>query len=189
MPNIALNRFATELCRDMLSGAVLDQGYQSGVFVAVGTHTGLQACFLDALEKRLLGSGAKVMRLRAHEFSGRDVLERVTAAAAIQTRVGGRAGQSSDLNDLILQTTSSGTALVMLIENVYAWADSPEGIRMLRALKACRDATNLALGSRAKLLIVGTGSSTKLADLTRDRAQAFYGAIYLTLPEPENPSA
>lgn len=132
-----------------------------------------------------------MVRLCANEFSGRgDVLERVTAAAGAQTRVGGRAQQSSDLNDLAFEITSGGTALVMLIEDVDTWADSREGIRMLRALKACRDATNLALGGgRAKLLIVGTGSSTRLADLTRDSAQAFYGAIYLTLPEADNPSA
>ncbi|GJI93619.1 hypothetical protein RugamoR57_03370 [Duganella caerulea] len=187
MPNIVLDRFATELCRDLLSAFALDQGYQSGVFVAAGKNAALQALFLDALEDCLLGSGAKVVRLCASEFSGSDVLERVTAAAGAQTRVGGRERQSNDLNDLILHITNGGTALVMLIENVDAWADSREGIRTLRALKACRDATNLALGSRAKLLIVGTGSSTRLADLTQDSAQAFYGAISLTLPVPDDP--
>lgn len=117
MPNIVLDRFATELCRDLLSASALDQGYQSGVFVAAGTNAALQALFLDALEDCLRGSGAQVVRLCASAFSGGDVLERVTAAAGAQ--VGGRE-QSNDLNDLIPHITNGGTALAMLIENIDA---------------------------------------------------------------------
>jgi len=183
MLNTLLDKFASELCRDLLSASVLNYGYQSGVFIGAGASSALQGRFLDALENCLLRSGAKVMCLRANEFSGRDVLEKVTAAFGTQGVDGGCGRQPTDLNELILQTTQDGTTFVMLIENVDAWTDSHEGARMLRALKSGRDAANLPPGRTGKFLVVGIGSSSQMIELTRERNQAFYGAVFLTLPE------
>jgi hypothetical protein len=119
----------------------------------------------------------------AEELGSDDVLERVTEAVRTQVMdtIWGR--RPGGLKDLVRQITQDGTPFVMLIENIDAWVDSSEGVRMLCALKAIRDATNLPPGHGGKFLLVGIGASPKMIALTQDRSQAFYGAVYLTLAD------
>ena len=50
------------------------------------------------------------------------------------------------------------------------------------ALKSCRDEVNLASDHAGKLLIVGSGEPSKMVVMTRDSAQAFYGAVLIAAP-------
>lgn len=183
MLNTILDSFANDLCRSLLSPRVLDQGYQSGVFISAEDNAALQMPFLDALAGKLGKAGAQMVRVRADELCGDDVLETVAAAAHAQTKGDQREQRTAHLKDLVRQITHGGTPFVMLIENIDAWVNSADGQRMLCALKAARDATNLPPRHSGKFLVVGIGTSPQMIALTHDQSQAFYGAVDLKLPE------
>ncbi|TFW20111.1 hypothetical protein [Duganella callida] len=183
MLNTVLDNSANDLCCSLLSPLVLDQGYQSAVFISAENNAALQIPFLSALADKLSKAGTHVVRVRADELCGGDVLETVVAAAHDQTKGDQREQRTSNLNDLVRQITHGGTPFVMLIENIDAWVNSADGLRMLCALKAARDAVNLPPGHSGKFLVVGIGTSPKMTALTHDQSQAFYGAVDLKLPE------
>lgn len=162
MLNTILDNFANDLCRSLLSPRVLDQGYQSGVFISAENNAALQTPFPNAIADKLSKAGTQVVRVRADELCGGDVLETVAAAAHDQTKGDQREQRTSHLNDLVRQITHCGTPFVMLIENIDAWVNSADGLRMLCALKAARDAANLPPGHSAKFLVVGIGASPKM---------------------------
>ncbi|MRW88403.1 hypothetical protein GJ699_00195 [Duganella sp. FT80W] len=76
----------------------------------------------------------------------------------------------------------------MLIKDIDAWIGTEEGNRTLCALKACRDAVNLRGSRKGQFLVIGIGSSPKMANLTCDSAQAFFGAMLMGLPMQFNNS-
>lgn len=130
MLNTVLDSLANDLCRSMLSPHVLDQGYQSGVFVSAEDNAALQIPFLNALANKLNKAGARVVRVHADELCGDDVLETVAVAAHAQTKGDRREQRTADLKGLVRQITHGGTPFVMLIENIDAWVNSADGQRV-----------------------------------------------------------
>jgi hypothetical protein len=71
----------------------------------------------------------------------------------------------------------------LLVKNIDRIAPPAESERILKALKAARDANNLRPGKHGRFLIVGAGtSSTHLTKLTGDPEEAFYGACLRAIP-------
>jgi hypothetical protein len=72
--------------------------------------------------------------------------------------------------------------IVLIIDEAQHALSSEKGADTLFALKAARDALNLA-ATRPQLAIVATGSARgKIADMVMRRNQAFYGATVETFP-------
>ena len=72
--------------------------------------------------------------------------------------------------------------IVLIIDEAQHALSSEKGADTLFALRAARDALNLA-ATRPQLAIVATGSARgKIADMVMRRNQAFYGATVETFP-------
>lgn len=82
---------------------------------------------------------------------------------------------------------SVGKAIVLIIDEAQHALSSERGADTLFALKAARDALNLA-AKTPQLAVVATGSARgKIADMVMRRNQAFYGASVETFPPLDEP--
>lgn len=179
---VQLKHFAAKLSSDLLSGSILNELYKSGIFIAGAPVRGANTFLFDCLARCLTSAGAKVARLHAEKFCGCSGLQGVSGEISAQTIGNGRGQTWGLLSEVVLSATSGGATLVVLIEGIDVWVDTEEGMRTLRALKSCRDAVNLTAGRTGKFVVVGIGDSTKVVTLTRDSAQAFYGAALIAVP-------
>lgn len=79
------------------------------------------------------------------------------------------------------------TSVVLIVDEVQQSLGTEEGINLLHALKAARDAVNTRLNTPGYFLFVGTGSHKSLvADMATRRSQPFAGAVS-TAYEPLGP--
>jgi hypothetical protein len=77
----------------------------------------------------------------------------------------------------------AGTDLVFIVDEVQQWFASDDGLSMMLALKAARDAINLRPNPPGHFVFIGTGSNRALVqELSARRNMAFQGAQSLPYP-------
>ncbi|OEZ63834.1 hypothetical protein DUGA6_03350 [Duganella sp. HH105] len=177
-----LRQFSIALCGELLGDFPLSDHYTSGVFVAVPPTKSSGALLFNCLAKCLRSTGVSVVHFDTGDRCGADVLRNISDQIRAQTTAGDEDQAPCTLTEVVRSSMFGGSTLVLLIENIDLWAGTWEGCRALRALKSCRDDVNLSSDCKSKLLIVGSGEPAKMVTMTRDSAQAFYGAALTAVP-------
>ena len=177
----SLQEYAAVLARQLLSTKHLDVIFQSGVFLQSEFDQTTETLICDELAECLALAGAKVARLQAARLTDGEGL--VTLSAEISAQVSGKVWNKPprSLRETVCQATSGGDTLVLILREIETLGCTQEGVRVLRALKACRDAVNLVPDGQGRFLLVGVGKPRAIAALTGDSMQAFYGAALLAM--------
>lgn len=177
-----VKEFASDLAGQILSDGPLYADLKSGVFLfspvaEIAEHT-LPRYLRDAF----LARDAEVIRIGGAQLAGQPALE------IIKDRFAGSPGapdgtRDSSLQDIVRCRVREDEVLVVLIDKIDELAFSDEGVRALKALKACRDGINRSPGEHRMFIVVGTGTSrTSLQTMTGDPSNAFYGAALIDVP-------
>lgn len=186
-------------------------GVTGGLFLAAPRRTGKSTFLRTDLEPALENAGAYVLYVDLWSDRDRDPAELIAAAVAdamqsdkgIWTRlteglglqavkvgpftikIGTSApkGTESTLSDALSALAEArGQPIALLVDEAQHALTSQAGRDAMFALKAARDAMNLA-GKPPRLLLVFTGSHRdKLMGLLDGRSQPFYGSQVLDLP-------
>ncbi|XLZ71472.1 hypothetical protein ABT364_05750 [Massilia sp. SR12] len=182
MPN-SFAAFAAELTSHLLSDALLYTDYKSGVFLA-GRSEALSADFLsNHLAPALSRAGATVVSLQPPSAKGPKSLEEVGAALWAHMEKSKLEQYPSSLSEIVLRATATGTSFALLLNQVEDLTLTSDGVCILMALKACRDAVNLRPGAHGSFLLVAAGTHMhRLTTMVCDSSQPFYGSTLLQLP-------
>src|SRR5471032_3305035 len=175
---------AKELARRLTHPTPIDHGLASGVFVQVALpQEGAQ--FMRDLAVELECDGVRVFKEHACDMLPPDALALLTSkfkALDLERNKRLDSVMGETLADVVARTLHPhGIVVALLIEGVQALLGSP-GERILKALKAARDAGNLHPSHSGRFLLVA--ACTLPADIelfVLDRGNAFYGATAMTI--------
>src|ERR1700730_11967060 len=171
---------AEEMAAQLLPPGVLDQAVRSGLFLSgvrrIGKTTFLKQDLIPALET----DGAIVIYVDL--WSDNTVSPSVLLELAVPTKRGEPGGVT--LADAFTEVVKQGrTDLVLIVDEVQQCLASDDGLSMMLALKAARDAINLRPSPPGHFVFIGTGSNRALVqELSARRNMAFQGAQ--SLPHP-----
>lgn len=174
--------FASELAGQILSDGPLYADLKSGVFLFTAVAEIAENTLPGYLRDAFLARGAEVIRIGGAKLSGQPTLEIIKELCA-GAPDNLDASRDYSLHDIVRGRVSEDSVLVILIDQVDEFAFSEEGIRVLKALKACRDGINRSPYEHGTFIAAGTGTSrTSLQTMTGDPTSAFYGAALIDVP-------
>jgi AAA domain len=171
---------AEEMAAQLLRPGVLDQALRSGLFLSgvrrIGKTTFLKQDLIPALET----DGAIVIYVDL--WSDTSVSPSVLLQRAVRAKLGESGGVT--LADAFTEVVEqSRTDLVVIVDEVQQCLASDDGLSMMLALKAARDAINLRPNPPGHFVFIGTGSNRALVqELSARRNMAFQGAQSLPYP-------
>lgn len=202
-------QYAAEIARSLLHPNALTMQIRSGLFLSGIRRVGKTSFLRRDLAPQLEAQGAIVVyadlwsdraksptalvqeavkaTLKELSTSGSEILKRIQSlglgGAGFQFSfqvdgIGSKAGTT--LADAFTELVDKAqTSVVLIVDEVQQALSSEEGMNLLFALKAARDAVNARPDTPGHLLMVGTGSHKSLvADMTSRRSQPFAGAVF-----------
>jgi len=200
--------YASQMAEQLLNPGPLDESTRSGVFLSgirrVGKTTFLRQDLIPALEARgalviyvdLWADPAKSPSALVNEAVRQTLGQLQTPGSALlkrfrSLRLGaggfslgfeldqlGEPGGATLAQAFEALVGKAKTNVVLIIDEVQQTLGTDEGMTLLHALKASRDAVNARPGTPGRFLFIGTGShKSLLAEMTTRRAQPFSGAL------------
>jgi len=179
---------AAKLASRLLRPTVLDEGMRSGLFLVRPSDSDSWTCVARELVAALEGLGALVISVNA--ANGSPATLHIALQERVRTELRATGGSTGSANLTIQRYAGEetlaalfeglverrGSDLVLMFDNVGSLA-CPGGERLLKALKAARDAVNLPDASKGHFLLIAADAMlSKLHALAMDPNQAFYGA-------------